>query len=60
MGKRIKLISLSANREMAEEIARLLGGKLLDASITRFADGEILFESKESFRGDNIYIIQST
>ena len=60
MGKRLRIVSLSANKEMAQEIARLTNTKLLDASITRFADGELLFESNESFRGDNIYIIQST
>ena len=60
MGKRLKIVSLSANREMAEEVARLTGTKVLDATITKFADGEILFESNESFRGDNVYIIQST
>ena len=60
MAKRFKIIALSANKEMAAEIARLTGANLLDSSITQFADGELLFESKESFRGDNIYIIQST
>ena len=60
MGKRIKLISLSSNKELAKEIANQIGAKLLDTSIMQFADGEILFEANESFRGDNVYIVQST
>lgn len=60
MGRRLRIVSLSANKDMADEIANLIGTKVLDSSVTRFADGEILFEAGESFRGDNIYIVQST
>ena len=60
MYKRLKLISLGANKEMASNIAESIGAELLPTTVTHFADGEVLFESKKSFRGDNIYIIQST
>ena len=60
MGKRLKIVSLSANKDMAQEIADLIGTKVLASTVTKFADGEILFEGGESFRGDNIYIVQST
>ena len=61
MGKeRLKLIALTANIDMAENMAKMIGAELLPTTIKHFADGEVLFESEKSFRGDNIYIIQST
>ena len=60
MLERLKLVSLTANTEMAEEIARLIGVEVLPTEVSHFADGEILFTGKKSFRGDNVYIIQST
>ena len=57
---RLKIISLSANPDMAEEIANIIGVEILPSELTHFADGEILFTGKKSFRGDNVYIIQST
>ena len=60
MKNRIKIISLSANEKMANDIAKLLDAKLIERDLIHFADGEIMFEGKETFRGDNVYIIQST
>ena len=57
---RLKIVSLTANTEMALEIARLIGVEVLPSEVSHFADGEILFTGKKSFRGDNVYIIQST
>ena len=57
---RLKIVSLSANPDMAEEIANIIGVEILPSELTHFADGEILFTGKKSFRGDNVYIIQST
>ena len=45
---------------MAVEIAKIIGVEILPTEVTHFADGEILFTGKKSFRGDNVYIIQST
>ena len=45
---------------MAEEIAKRIGVEVLPTEVSHFADGEILFTGKKSFRGDNVYIIQST
>lgn len=58
--QRLKLVSLTANVDMAEEISKIIGVEILPSEITHFADGEILFTGKKSFRGDNVYIIQST
>lgn len=60
MHERLKIVSLTANTEMAVEIAKIIGVEILPTEVTHFADGEILFTGKKSFRGDNVYIIQST
>lgn len=60
MNSRIKLISLTSNIEMTKNIAKLLGVEVYPSSVQHFADGEVIFEGKESFRGCNVYIIQST
>lgn len=57
---KIKIVALSSNIEMANEIASYLNLDVTDTKVYHFADGEILFESYESFRGSNVYIIQST
>ena len=58
--EKLKLIALSANIEMANDIDNFINAELLPTKVTHFADGEMIFESQKSFRGDNIYIIQST
>ena len=60
MYNRLKIISLSANVELAKEVAGLLGVNVTKSDLIHFADGEVLFQGTESFRGDNVYIIQST
>mgnify|MGYP003321272767 CR=1 FL=1 len=60
MYNRLKIISLSANKELAKEVAAQLGVNVMDTEVIHFADGEVLFQASESFRGDNVYIIQST
>ena len=60
MHDRLKIVSLTANVNMAIEIAKTIGVEVLPTELTHFADGEILFTGKKSFRGDNVYIIQST
>ena len=58
--KRIKLISLSTNKDLANEIAKNLNLSILNTNISHFADGEIFFECNETVRGDDVFIIQST
>ena len=60
MHERLKIVSLTANVEMATQIAESIGVEVLPTELNHFADGEILFTGKKSFRGDNVYIIQST
>ena len=60
MNSRIKLISLTANQELAKSIAKILGINVCQSEVIHFADGEILFQALESVRGCDVYIIQST
>ncbi|NIR44838.1 MAG: ribose-phosphate pyrophosphokinase [Gemmatimonadetes bacterium] len=54
------LLSGTANRPLAEAIARELGTSLCDVTIKRFADGEIFVRVDENVRGRDVFIIQPT
>lgn len=54
------LMSGTANRPLAEEVARHLGQPLCAVTIRRFADGEIFVKIDENVRGRDVYIIQPT
>src|SRR6266576_4209875 len=56
----LKLLSGSANRGLAEEIARHLGIELCRVNLGRFADGEISVRIDENVRGNDVFIVQST
>ncbi|HUF27769.1 MAG TPA: ribose-phosphate pyrophosphokinase [Gemmatimonadaceae bacterium] len=55
-----KLLSGTANRALAEEIARHLGVELCKTTLTRFADGEIFVRIDENVRGHDVFIVQPT
>ena len=55
-----KLLSGTANRGLAEEIARNLGVELAKVTTTRFADGEIFVRIDENVRGADVFIVQPT
>ncbi len=54
------LMSGTANRPLAEEIAQCLGQELCKVTIRRFADGEIFVKIDENVRGQDVFIIQPT
>ena len=54
------LLSGTANRGLAEEVAQHLGQPLCDLTIKRFADGELFVKIDENVRGRDVYIIQPT
>ena len=54
------LLSGTANRPLAEEIARYMGLPLGDATLKRFADGEIFVRINQNARGRDVFIIQPT
>ena len=55
-----KLLSGTANRGLAEEIAAHIGVELTKLTLTRFADGEIFVRIDENIRGNDVFIVQAT
>jgi ribose-phosphate pyrophosphokinase len=54
------LLSGTAHPQLAEEVAEKLGTPLGDATVKRFADGEIFVRINQNARGRDVYIIQPT
>jgi ribose-phosphate pyrophosphokinase len=54
------MLSGSANRSLAAEIAQTIGVPLGDTTIRHFADGEIFVRINENVRGRDIFILQPT
>src|SRR3970282_1431060 len=54
------LLSGTANRPLAEEIAQFLGQPLCDVTTRRFADGEIFVRIDENVRGPDVLIVHPT
>ena len=59
-GKDIKIFTCNSNRPVAEQIARQLGLPVGDSEVTHFSDGEIAVSLRESVRGSECFIVQST
>jgi ribose-phosphate pyrophosphokinase len=55
---RMKLISGTAHRGLAERIAENIGTSLADVHVTAFPDGETFVKINENIRGDDVFIIQ--
>ena len=55
-----KLLSGTANRPLAEEIAKQIGVDICKATVSRFADGEIFVRIDENIRGQDVFIVQPT
>jgi ribose-phosphate pyrophosphokinase len=56
----LKLLSGSANPELAQLISREVGVPLTDPRVTRFSDGEIDVKIQDSMRGHDVFLIQPT
>jgi len=56
----MKLISGTANPDLAQKISEYLATPLVQTKITRFSDGEVFVEIKENVRGADVFIIQPT
>lgn len=56
----VVLFSGNANKELTDEIAKILGIKLGDCNVGRFSDGEVAITINESVRGKDIYVVQPT
>lgn len=55
-----KIFSGNSNPELAQAVCQILNVPLGQAYITNFTDGETQVEIRESVRGRDIYVIQST
>lgn len=58
--RKLKLFTLSSNRELAKEIADIIGVELGKCTVKRFSDGEIQINIEESIRGCEVFVVQST
>jgi ribose-phosphate pyrophosphokinase len=56
----LKIISGSANPELARAICDHLGSSLTPALVEKFSDGEIRIEMAENVRGGDVFVIQPT
>ena len=54
------IFALTSSIGLAEQIAKRTGAKLGNVKVDHFADEEILVTPKESVRGRNVFIVQST
>lgn len=59
-GKDIKIFSANGNKPIAEQIAKSLGIPLGASEVSTFSDGEISVSIKESVRGSDVFVVQST
>lgn len=59
-GGTIKIFAGNSNLKLASDICGELGLPLGDAEVTNFSDGEIAVNIKETVRGCDVYVIQST
>ncbi len=58
LAPRMKLISGTAHRNLAERIAENIGTTLANVHVTAFPDGETFVKINENIRGDDVFIIQ--
>lgn len=58
--KSLMIFTGNANLEFAENVAKSLGIKLGDASVTKFSDSEVSVSILENVRGNDVFILQPT
>ncbi|MFM8603117.1 MAG: ribose-phosphate diphosphokinase [Gemmatimonadota bacterium] len=56
----VRVLTGTANRPLAEGIAKSLGTELCRTNVTRFADGEVFVRLDENVRGADVFIVQPT
>lgn len=59
-GKDIKIFTANSNPKVAAEIAQQLGLPLGESEVVTFSDGEVSVSIKESVRGSDVFVVQST
>lgn len=53
------IISGTAHKELAEKIAKEVNVPLCNASVSRFADGEVSVQINDNIRGNDVFIVQT-
>jgi len=56
----IKIFTGNSHPQLAEDIAKILEVEVGDSTVGKFSDGEIFVDTKETVRGRDAFIIQST
>ena len=56
----LKLFACNSNLPLAEKIARYLEIPLGNLEVRQFSDGEVFVEIRESVRGKDVFVLQST
>jgi ribose-phosphate pyrophosphokinase len=59
-GKDIKIFTANSNKAVAADIAKDLGLPVGASEVVTFSDGEISVSIKESVRGSDVFVVQST
>lgn len=59
-GKDIKIFTANSNKPVANDIAKDLGLPMGESEVVTFSDGEISVSIKESVRGSDVFVVQST
>ena len=59
-GKDIKVFCGNSNPKLAQDICKMMGTKLGEAEVKRFADGEVSVSLYETVRGSDVFVGQST
>ena len=59
-GKDIKIFAGNSNPAVAKGIAEALGLRLGQSEVVTFSDGEVSVSIKESVRGSDVFVVQST
>lgn len=59
-GKDIKIFTANSNKPVAMDIAKDLGLPVGESEVNTFSDGEISVSIKESVRGSDVFVVQST
>ncbi len=60
MFNNLRIVTGSANHELAQAICDHLGCQLTPSLTTNFSDGEIRIEIGDNIRGDDVFVIQPT
>ena len=59
-GKDIKVFCGNSIPKLAQDICKMMGTKLGEAEVKRFADGEVSVSLYETVRGSDVFVVQST